>query len=74
MSVTVDLMNANTKGADSVKIRDYGDRALLLEFEGTDEVLAWSAGIRAGELSGRGCAGYNSPHGGRSPRARARAR
>jgi KipI family sensor histidine kinase inhibitor len=52
MSVTVDLMDANAKGADSVQIRDYGDRALLLEFEGTDEVLAWSAAIRAADLPG----------------------
>lgn len=52
MSVTVDLMDAKAKDADSVKIRDYGDRALLLEFEGTDDVLAWSAAIRAAELPG----------------------
>ena len=52
MSVTVDLMDANTKGAGPVKIRDYGDRALLLEFEGTEEVLAWSAAVRAAELLG----------------------
>lgn len=52
MSVTVDLIDANTKDADPVKIRDYGDRALLLEFEGTDAVLAWSAAIRAAELPG----------------------
>ena len=43
MSVTVDLMDANATGAGPAKIRDYGDRALLLEFQGTDEVLAWSA-------------------------------
>ena len=52
MSVTVDLMDADAKGAGPVKIRDYGDRALLLEFEGTEEVLAWSAAIRAAELLG----------------------
>lgn len=52
MSVTVDLMDANATGAGPAKIRDYGDRALLLEFDGTDEVLAWSAAIRSAELPG----------------------
>lgn len=52
MSVTVDVMDANAKGADPVMIRDYGDRALLLEFGDTDEVLAWSAAIREAELLG----------------------
>lgn len=52
MSVTVDLMDANATGAGPAKIRDYGDRALLLEFGSTDEVLAWSAAIRAAELPG----------------------
>jgi KipI family sensor histidine kinase inhibitor len=35
-----------------MKIRDYGDHALLLELRNTDEVLAWSAAIRAAELPG----------------------
>ena len=52
MSVTVDLMNADAKGAGPVVIRDYGDHALLLELRDTDEVLAWSAAIRAAELPG----------------------
>jgi KipI family sensor histidine kinase inhibitor len=52
MSVTVDVMDANAKGAGPVMIRDYGDRALLLEFDNTDEVLAWSAAIREAELLG----------------------
>jgi KipI family sensor histidine kinase inhibitor len=52
MSVTVDLMDANATGAGPAKIRDYGDRALLLECAGTDEVLAWSAAIRGAELPG----------------------
>lgn len=50
--MTVDVMDANAKGADPVMIRDYGDRALLLEFGDTDEVLAWSAAIREAELLG----------------------
>lgn len=52
MSVTVDVMDANAKGAGPVMIRDYGDRALLLEFDNTDKVLAWSAAIRGAELPG----------------------
>ena len=52
MSVTADVMDANAKGAGPVMIRDYGDHALLLEFDNTDEVLAWSAAIRDAELLG----------------------
>jgi KipI family sensor histidine kinase inhibitor len=52
MSVTADLMDTNTKGADPMMIRDYGDHALLLEFDNTDEVLAWSAAITDAELLG----------------------
>jgi KipI family sensor histidine kinase inhibitor len=52
MSVTADLVDTDEKGADPVMIRDYGDHALLLEFDNTDEVLAWSAVIRDAELLG----------------------
>jgi KipI family sensor histidine kinase inhibitor len=52
MSVTADLVDTDAKGADPVMIRDYGDHALLLEFDNTDEVLAWSAAIRDAELLG----------------------
>ena len=52
MSVSADLMDANAKGAVPVMIRDYGDHALLLEFDNTDEVLAWTAAIRDAELLG----------------------
>ena len=55
MSVTADLMDADAKGGDPmdhIVIRDYGDRALLLEFDGTEEVLAWSKAIRDAELLG----------------------
>jgi len=55
MSVTVDLMDADGKGAgpvDHMVIRDYGDHALLLELRDTDEVLAWSTAIREAELPG----------------------
>lgn len=33
-------------------IRDYGDRALLVECDNTAEVLAWNAALRAAELPG----------------------
>jgi len=55
MSATVDLVdsNANDAGPGSPPVlRDYGDHALLLELRDTDEVLAWSAAIRAAELPG----------------------
>ena len=52
MSVTVDLVDADAKGAGPVAIRDYGDHALLLELRDTAEVLVWSAVIRAAELPG----------------------
>ncbi|MBJ7399516.1 allophanate hydrolase subunit 1 [Mycolicibacterium sp.] len=34
------------------RIRDYGDRALLLEFGSTDEVLACAAVLRAADITG----------------------
>jgi KipI family sensor histidine kinase inhibitor len=55
MSATADVVDANAKGAvpmDHIVIRDYGDRALLLEFNGTDEVLTWTAAIREAGLLG----------------------
>lgn len=33
-------------------VLDYGDRALLLEFDSTAEVLAWTEALRASELPG----------------------
>lgn len=48
-------MDANAKGGDPmdhIVIRDYGDRALLLELDGTEEVLAWSEAIRDAGLLG----------------------
>ena len=38
MSVTADLMDVMALGT----VHDYGDQALLLEFESTAEVLAWA--------------------------------
>jgi KipI family sensor histidine kinase inhibitor len=34
----------------SVRVLDYGDRALLLQFDGTAEVLAWAAALRDAAL------------------------
>jgi KipI family sensor histidine kinase inhibitor len=33
-------------------IKEYGEHALLLEFDGTAEVLAWTAAVRAADLPG----------------------
>lgn len=51
MSLTSNVTaTMRTDGASS--ILDYGDRALLLEFDSTAEVLAWSAALRAAQLPG----------------------
>ncbi|AFM15087.1 allophanate hydrolase subunit 1 [Mycolicibacterium chubuense NBB4] len=51
MSVTADAMESmHTGGART--ILDYGDRALLLEFGGTAEVLAFTDALHAAELLG----------------------
>jgi KipI family sensor histidine kinase inhibitor len=49
MSVTVDL---TTSGRVQRVVRDYGDSALLLECEGSAEVLAWTDTLRRAELPG----------------------
>ena len=51
MSVTADVTEAMQAGNPS-SVRDYGDCALLLEFDSTAEVLAWSDALRASELLG----------------------
>lgn len=48
MSVTADVMDQRVLGT----VRDYGDRALLLEFDSTAEVLTWSDAIRDAGLPG----------------------
>jgi KipI family sensor histidine kinase inhibitor len=48
MSVTADLMDVRALGT----VRDYGDQALLLEFDSTAEVLAWTDALREAELLG----------------------
>jgi len=34
------------------RVLDYGDRALLLEFDSNEQVLAWTAAVRAADLPG----------------------
>src|SRR5690242_2249750 len=48
MSVTADLVDAKALGL----VRDYGDQALLLEFDSTAEVLAWADALQEAELLG----------------------
>lgn len=48
MSVTADVMEPRVLRT----VHDYGDRALLLEFDSTAEVLAWTDAIRDAELLG----------------------
>ncbi len=48
MSVTADVMDTRALGT----VRDYGDQALLLEFDSTAEVLAWADALRDAELLG----------------------
>jgi KipI family sensor histidine kinase inhibitor len=52
MSVTADVMDAKARKTGPATIHDYGDQALLLEFDNTDEVLAWADAIRDAELLG----------------------
>ncbi|BBY44662.1 5-oxoprolinase subunit B family protein [Mycolicibacterium celeriflavum] len=51
MSVTAE-MDRGVRGAGAIPIRDYGDRALLLEFDSTAAVLAWTDAIRQADLPG----------------------
>ncbi|MDT5058160.1 MAG: hypothetical protein QOF66_6526 [Mycobacterium sp.] len=48
MSVTADLMDVMALGT----VHDYGDQALLLEFESTAEVLAWADALHEAHLLG----------------------
>ena len=51
MSVTAE-MDRDVHGTGAIPIRDYGDEALLLEFDSTAEVLAWTDALRQAELPG----------------------
>ncbi|HET6735846.1 5-oxoprolinase subunit B family protein [Mycobacterium sp.] len=48
MSMTADLMDAKVLRT----VHDYGDQALLLEFDSTSEVLAWTDAVRQADLPG----------------------
>jgi KipI family sensor histidine kinase inhibitor len=48
MSVTADLMDVMALGT----VHDYGDQALLLEFDSTAEVLAWTEALNEAGLPG----------------------
>lgn len=48
MSVASDVMDPMTLGT----VHNYGDQALLLEFDSTAEVLAWTETLREAELLG----------------------
>jgi KipI family sensor histidine kinase inhibitor len=50
MSVTADVIEAR-RSTDPVT-HDYGDAALLLEFDSTADVLAWTEAIREAEMLG----------------------
>jgi KipI family sensor histidine kinase inhibitor len=51
MSMTADLMDIGRR-TGPITIHDYGDQALLLEFDSTAEVLAWNDALREAELLG----------------------
>src|SRR4029453_19504449 len=48
MSMTADLMDVSALGM----VHDYGDQALLLEFDSPAEVLAWADALHEAELLG----------------------
>jgi KipI family sensor histidine kinase inhibitor len=48
MTVTTDLMDAMVLGT----VHDYGDQALLLQFDSTAEALAWTDALREADLLG----------------------
>lgn len=52
MSVTADLMGARRPDTGPSAVSDYGDQALLLEFDSTAEVLAWTHAVREADLLG----------------------
>ncbi|MDA2892544.1 allophanate hydrolase subunit 1 [Mycolicibacterium sp. BiH015] len=51
MSVTAEELDTVRTGGVR-RILDYGDRALLLEFDSSAEVLAWTEAVRAADLVG----------------------
>jgi KipI family sensor histidine kinase inhibitor len=51
MSVTADAI-ASVRSEGARRIVDYGDRALLLEFDNSAQVLAWTDAVRQADLPG----------------------
>lgn len=51
MSVTADAI-ASVRSEGARRILDYGDRALLLEFDSSAQVLAWTDAVREADLPG----------------------
>ena len=52
MSVTDLSADLSVGPARSLAVADYGDQALLLQFDSTAEVLAWTAALRDAVLPG----------------------
>ncbi|OBF82670.1 allophanate hydrolase [Mycobacterium sp. 852002-51163_SCH5372311] len=52
MSVTDLSADLSVGPAKNLAIADYGDQALLLQFDSTTEVLAWTAALREAALPG----------------------
>lgn len=50
--MTSEVMDATGPTLNPGTARDYGDQALLLEFDSTADVLAWTATLTAAELLG----------------------
>ena len=52
MSVASDVIGATAPDLNPGAVHNYGDRALLLEFDSTAEVLAWTETLQAADLLG----------------------
>ena len=52
MSVTSEVMDATGPSLNPGTARDYGDQALLLEYDSTADVLTWTAALTAAQLPG----------------------
>lgn len=47
-----DTVSGRATGGSAGPVHDYGEHALLLEFDDTSEVLAWTAAVREAEIPG----------------------
>ena len=52
MSTAGDAMGPRMPNLAAYAVHDYGDRALLIEFDSTAEVLTWTGALRAADLLG----------------------